>query len=116
MKALEKALDQRLRGIVSSTIMQMGFIPGRGTTDATPMVKQLQEKFWEVKKDLFLCFVDLEKVYDRVPRESVYWCLHKRNVPKKLVRLVQATYRNARTVVRTLYGQTEELKIEVGLH
>ena len=39
-----------------------------------------------------------------------------RNVQEKLVRLVQATYRKKRTVVRTPNGQTEEFKINVGLH
>ena len=53
MKVLEKVLDQRLSGIVSINNMQMGFMQGRRTTDATFMVKQLQEKFWEVKKDIF---------------------------------------------------------------
>ena len=53
MKVLEKVLDQRLSGIVSINNMQMGFMQGRRTTDAIFMVKQLQEKFWEVKKDLF---------------------------------------------------------------
>ena len=67
MKALEKVLD-RLRGIVSINNMQMGFMPGRGRMDAIFMVKQLQEKFWEVKKDLSFCFLDLEKAYDRVQR------------------------------------------------
>ena len=33
------------------------------------MVRQLQEKFLEKRKDLFFAFVDLEKTSDRVPRE-----------------------------------------------
>ena len=67
-------------------------------------------------KDLFLTFVDLEKAYDRVPRDLVYWCLRRRGVPQKLVRLVEATYHGASTVVRTTHGRTVEFPIKVGLH
>ena len=32
--------------------------------------KQIFEKFWEYVKDIYACFVDLEKAYDRVPCEK----------------------------------------------
>ena len=72
-------------------------------------------------KDLFLTFVVLEKAYDRVPRDLVYWCLRRRGVREKLVRLVlvrlvEATYHGASTVVRTMHGRTDEFPIKVGLH
>ena len=46
----------------------------------------------------------------------MYWCLRKRGVPEELIRLVQATYTNASTVVRTAHGPTENFDIKVGLH
>ena len=39
----------------------LGFLPGKGTVDAIFMVRQLEEKFLEKRKDLFFVFVDLEK-------------------------------------------------------
>ena len=96
--------------------MQFGFSPGKGTTDAVLVIQQLQEKHIEVHKDLFLTFVDLVRARDRVPRDLVYWCLRRRGVPEKLVRLVEATYHGASTVVRTMHGRTDEFPIKVGLH
>ena len=55
--------------------------------------------------------MDLEKAYERVPRDLVYRCF-----PEKLIRLVQATYTQAKTVVRTCYCCTDKFQIDAGLH
>ena len=101
----EKIVERRFRKLITVNNMQFGFSPGKGTTDAL-----------EVHKDMFFTFVDLEKAYDRVPRDLMYWCLRRRGVPEKLVRLVEATYHGASTVVRTMHGRTDECPIKVGLH
>ncbi|KAK3570901.1 hypothetical protein QTP86_029372, partial [Hemibagrus guttatus] len=62
------------------------------------------------------CTVDLEKAYDRVPREELWYCMRKSGVAEKYVRVVQDMYERSRTVVRCAVGQTEEFKVEVGLH
>ncbi|KAK3568191.1 hypothetical protein QTP86_000234 [Hemibagrus guttatus] len=58
----------------------------------------------------------LEKAYDRVPREELWYCMRKSGVAEKYVRVVQDMYERSRTVVRCAVGQTEEFKVEVGLH
>ena len=52
-------------------------MPGRGTTDAIFTARQLQEKYLGKKKDLYFAFVDLEKAFDRVPREVTRWALRQ---------------------------------------
>ncbi|KAK3542137.1 hypothetical protein QTP86_016465 [Hemibagrus guttatus] len=59
---------------------------------------------------------NLEKVYDRVPREELWYCMRKSGVAEKYVRVVQDMYERSRTVVRCAVGQTEKFKVEVGLH
>ncbi|KAK3554030.1 hypothetical protein QTP70_019148, partial [Hemibagrus guttatus] len=59
---------------------------------------------------------DLEKAYDTVPREELWYCMRKSGVAEKYVRVVQDMYERSRTVVRCAVGQTEEFKVEVGLH
>ncbi|KAK3566785.1 hypothetical protein QTP86_004517 [Hemibagrus guttatus] len=58
----------------------------------------------------------LEKAYDRVPREELWYCMRKSGVAEKYVRVVQDMYERSRTVVRCAVGQTKEFKVEVGLH
>ncbi|KAK3548030.1 hypothetical protein QTP70_003062 [Hemibagrus guttatus] len=59
---------------------------------------------------------DLEKAYDRVPREELWYCMRKSGIAEKYVRVVQDMYERRRTVVKCAVGQTEEFKVEVGLH
>ncbi|KAK3511358.1 hypothetical protein QTP70_005291 [Hemibagrus guttatus] len=75
----------------------------------------------EGKKDLYRLARqkdrdDLEKTYDRVPREELWYCMRKSGIAEKYVRVVQDMYERSRTVVRCAVGQTEEFKVEVGLH
>ena len=49
MKVFERVLEARLRRNVVIDNMQFGFMPGRGTTDAIFIVRQLQERYLEIK-------------------------------------------------------------------
>ena len=91
-------------------------MPGKGTVDAIFMVRQVQEKFLEKRKDLFFAFVDLEKAFDRVPREVVRWALRQLGVEEWLVQTVMTMYERSRTVVRTNQGYSTEFEVKVGVH
>ena len=73
MKILERIVDGLIRQLVSIDDSQFGFVPGRGTTDAIFVVRQLQEKYLAANKRLYMAFVDLEKVFDLVDAEKT-WC------------------------------------------
>ena len=73
MEVLERVLEKRIRCQVSIDNMQFGFMPGKGTTDAIFIMRQVQEKHQAKKKKLYYAFVDLKKAFDRVPREVVRW-------------------------------------------
>ena len=71
MKVLERIVDGLIRQLVSTDDSQFGFVPGRGTTDAIFVVRQLQEKHLAANKRLYMTFVDLEKAFDCVPRNVI---------------------------------------------
>ena len=64
-----KCLERKYPEIVELKLedCQCGFCPGRSTTDQIFTLRQIFEKSWEYAKDVFACFVDLEKAYDQVP-------------------------------------------------
>ena len=116
IKVLERVLEKRIRCQVSIDNMQFGFMPGKGTTDAISIMRQVQEKHQAKKKKLYYAFVDLEKAFDRVPREVVRWVLRKLGVDEWLIRTVMALYTEACTVVRTDAGLSESFEVKVDLH
>ena len=116
MKLLERVLDSYIRKMVNIDDMQFGFVPGRGTTDAIFIVRQLQEKYLAVNKPLYFAFVDLEKAFDRVPRKVLWWALRSCGVEEWAVRIIQAMYSNARSRVRVNGQYSEEFGVGVGVH
>jgi hypothetical protein len=84
-KIVERIFERRSREVVKVNDVQCGFMPGKGTIDALFMVRMLQEKYDRKNKKLYMCFVDLEKAFDRVPREVIRWALKKKGVNGNLV-------------------------------
>ena len=78
-------MDGLVRQLVSIDDSQFGFVPGRGTTDAIFVVRQLQEKYLAANKRLYMAFVDLEKASDQVPQKVIWWALRKRGVEEWIV-------------------------------
>ena len=58
--------------------------------------------------------MDLEKVFDRVPREVISWAMRKLGVEEWLVSVVMSMYSGAKTVVNTVYGNSKGFQVKVG--
>ena len=60
--------------------------------------------------------MDLEKAFDRVPREVIRWAVRKLGVEEWLVLAVMSMYIGAKTFVRTVYGNSSCYEVKVGMH
>jgi hypothetical protein len=52
-----------------------GLMPGRSTMEAIFLIRQFMERYREQKKDMHMVFIDLEKGYDKVPMNIMWWTL-----------------------------------------
>ena len=116
IKVWKRIIEAKLRNRVEISKQQYRFMPGKETTDAMFALRMLMEKYREGQRDLHCVFVDLEKAYDRVLREELWYCMRKTGIVKKYVQLVQDMYEGSETVVRCAAGTTKSFKVKVGLH
>jgi len=116
MKLWERVIEHLLRRVTSVTQNQFGFMPGRSTMEAIFLTRQLLESYREQKKDLHMVFIDLEKAYDKVLRNVMWWALENHKVPTKYITLIKDMYKDAMTFVRTCDGDTTNFPINIGLH
>ena len=115
-KIVESVLEKRIRELLKVDDMQFGFMLGKGTTDALFILKRMQEEFRVREKKLYMCFVDLEKAVDRVPRKVMEWTLRKKSLPEMLVKAGMSLNEGSRTKVRVGSGLSEEFGVRVGVH
>ena len=59
-------------------------------------------------------FIDLEKAYNRVPREELWECLRLAETSECYIRIIEDMCNGATTTVRSATGLTEEFKVGVG--
>jgi len=96
MKVVERICEHIIRQQIEIDDMQFGFMKGKGTTDAIFMARQMQENFRVKGNKLYFGFVDLEKAFDRVPREVISWAMRKLGVEEWLVSAVMSMYTGAK--------------------
>jgi Reverse transcriptase (RNA-dependent DNA polymerase) len=115
IKFWERVIEHRLIKLTIISKNQFGFTLGRSTMEAVFFIRQLMERHRE-QKDLHIIFIDLEKVYDKIPRNIMWWTLKRKLVPAKYVTLIKDMHINIVTYFRACDGESDTLLIKIGLH
>ena len=64
--------------------MQIGFMPRKGKVDAIFIMRRMQEEY-QKDKELYMCFVDMEKTFDNMPRRVMEWAMRKKGLSEVMV-------------------------------
>ena len=78
---------------------QAGLRPGRSTADQLFSFRQITEKYNEIGKPLYLCYIDYQKAFNTVWQEGLWTAMRHLGYPDKNVRLLQALYQISTSAV-----------------
>ena len=85
---------------VDTSQQQCGFIKDKGTRNAIYMIRTLTERATEIQKDLYLCFIDYTKAFDKLRHEEIMSILYSLNIDGKDLRIVRNIYREQTAAMR----------------
>ena len=63
-----------------------------------------------------MCFINVEKAFDRVPTKVMEWAMRKKGLSEIMVRAVISLYDGVKTRVRVESAYSEEFEVKVGVH
>ncbi|GFS13084.1 LINE-1 reverse transcriptase [Elysia marginata] len=71
---------------------QYGFVEGKGITNVIYTLRTLIQKAIEVQKDVYLCFIDYTKAFDRVRHDEIMKDLTQIKIDGKDLRVIRNIY------------------------
>jgi len=94
-------------------IGQSGFRAGFGTMDNVYVLQAFIEHACQEKEELFCCFVDYEKAFDRVDHTVLWYKLDRMGVTGNIFRVIKDMYRCLKSCVRHFSGEESEAFISI---
>ena len=95
--------------------VQAGFRKGRGTRDQTTKIHWIVEKATEFQKNIYFCFIDYAKAFDRMDHNKLWKILKETGISDHLTCLLRNLYACQDAPVRTAHGATDWFLIRKGV-
>ena len=111
-KVLLRIIMARMRKSLRPEIsqLQFGFVPDKSTRNAIFTLSMLAERCIEMQKDLYLCFIDFSKAFDKVRHEKLFNILEHLDIDGKDLRVIRNLYWDQSAAVR-IGGELSEYKL-----
>ena len=110
-KLLLKVIEQRIVKTIVSRL-QSGFRTGSGTREGIFNLRTVCEQAIDQGKDVYICFIDYTKAFDRVKHSKIIECLPEIGIDDKDLQIITKMYWEQTAVVRTEHGITEEFQVK----
>ena len=72
-------------------------------------MSMIGERYLEKQKDVYICFIDYEKAFDRVNHATMIECLKDIGIDGKDLRFITYMYWNQNAAVRTKSGLSDNI-------
>src|SRR6478609_5379878 len=105
LKILTNRIEAKVRDFIGQN--QFGFRKGCSTRDAIGVMRMLCERSLEFGNNLYICFVDSDKAFDRVNWEKMMKILPSIGVDWRDRRMISELYMNQEAVVRIAGGESD---------
>lgn len=94
VKTYERILERRISKVIEPTLSesQSGFRKGRSIQDHIFSIKQIINKALLSNTKIFFAFIDLEKAFDKIKRQTVWDNLRKRQIREHLLGAIKSIY------------------------
>ena len=103
MKVNERIFQMKLRKVVKLDEMQMRFMPGKETIDAIFYCDRcLKNTKWHEKTCIWYILVYIERAFDHVPREVIWWAQRRKSVMARQFFAIMEMYKNIKTSVKLM--------------
>lgn len=117
LKLLLSIIHERIRVKCDEQLgdSQFGFRSGVGTREALFAIQVLVQKCREMQQDVFLCFVDYEKAFDRVLHDHLLEILKDIGLDDKDITIIKTLYWSQHATVRVDGEETDAIVIQKGV-
>ena len=91
-----KVIIQRITQAVDDLLRneQSGFRKGRGCTDNIFTLRNILEQCTEWNRELYVNFIDYEKAFDSIHRDSLWQILRAYGIPQRIINIIKCFYSN----------------------
>ena len=90
LKVISNRIKQKIKPEIAEE--QYGFIEGKRTKNVILIVRMIPERSIQMQNDVYMCFIDYEKAFDRVRHTELVEILQRINLDGKDIRLITNLY------------------------
>lgn len=113
LKIIHGRIFRKCEEVMADT--QFGFRGGLGTRDALFAMQVLVQRCQDMNKDVYLCFIDYEKAFDRVQHTKMLEILKQMGLDNRDVRIIANLYWNQTANVQWDKELSKEVEVRRGV-
>ena len=109
LERMKEAVDPKLRD------QRAGFRRNRSCADKIATLRIIVEQLLEWNFPLYISFIDYEKAFDSVDRETMRMLLRHCRVPEKIISLIRCTFQDMSCRIADAGQQSESFEVKTGV-